>query len=50
MSESEDQPRSEGCPAPPVAYLPPRVETILTLNELEREVLYAGTVGASTEL
>ena len=34
---------------PPVEpYEAPRVETILTPDELEREVLYAGTVSVST--
>jgi hypothetical protein len=35
----------------PVAdYEPPRVEQVLTLAELEREILYAGAVAPSTEL
>ena len=50
MSESTESPRAarDGCtPDPRVSYEPPRVERLLTREDLEREVLYGGTLGVS---
>ena len=33
--------------APPSRYQAPRIETILSADDLEREVLYAGVIPAS---
>jgi hypothetical protein len=41
--------RDSGERQPKAEYEPPRVEQVVTLAELEREILYAGAVGASAD-
>lgn len=40
------KPTPEAAPAP-TAYEPPRVESVLTPSELERQAHYAGGIGGS---
>jgi len=50
MSESREKPRAARdmrTSDPRVPYEPPRVERLLTQEDLEREVLYGGTPGPS---
>lgn len=44
-SQRDQRPRPDEKPKKP--YQPPRVEKVLTSDDLEREILYAGEVGLS---
>ena len=46
-TEKPSAPRETSTPAGQLPYEPPRVERVLTQEDLEREVLYGGALPAS---